>query len=268
MSFFYTLTPEMGWGDVVPEGWSRPTAVRLLILVGLTGVGKSSTVQALQEAGLDFELLPNRRAMADELVIGTIQTQWGEPRHPIHDRTERFAYTRRYRELYPAGIAHALSQLAINLPAMGNPAWWLFDGLRGEDEVRGAVELFPQAHFLLLEADDQTRVERLLQRGEAFDYVAGESGVGAEVAGFRLGELGDFLPATAVATLENLVHTGQVTPQELLAKVKIVRTERENYEVDTAVSALQTIAPDRTHQIDSTQHTPSQIAAWLIKRLT
>ena len=261
MTQFHRLTPDLGWGEPLPAGWRSTTAVSLLIFVGLTGVGKSSTVTALSEAGLDFELLPNRRAITDELIIGTVQAAWGQPRQAILDRVERFAYTRYYRQMHPGGMAHALSQLAVNSAGTGDPAWWLFDGLRGADEVKAAVPLFPQARFVVLQASDRTRIERLLRRADSFDQLEAGSvgGTGLDLETFRLGELGDFLPPTAVAHLENLVHTGHILPDEMLAKVKIVRTERENYDPDTAVSALQTLAPERTLVMDTEKLSPEEI---------
>jgi hypothetical protein len=41
----------------------------MLLLMGLTGVGKSTAVGALQSAGVPLTLLPNRRALTDALII-------------------------------------------------------------------------------------------------------------------------------------------------------------------------------------------------------
>lgn len=266
MTSFRRLTPHLGWGEPLPAQWQRLTAVRMLILVGLTGVGKTTTVKALETAGLDFKLLPNRRALTDELIIGIIQDQWGEPRYPIADRGERFAYTRQYRQKYPGGMAHALSQVAVNVEATGNPAWWLFDGLRGVNEIEAAVALFPQAHFLALHATDLTRIERLLHRADAFDTMAvAHHAEQAEM--FRLGERGDFLPPTAVTKLEQWVHDEQISAADLLAKVKIVRTERENYDPDTAVAWLKQRAPQRTLLMDTERLAPPEIATAVVNQL-
>ncbi len=91
--------------------------MELLILVGLTGTGKTTTVNALREVGLDFHLLPNRRAMTDEFIIGYLQKLDGDSVEVVRDRTERFAYTRRYREMFPGGMAWALREwLMVNDP--------------------------------------------------------------------------------------------------------------------------------------------------------
>ena len=80
----------------------------LLILVGLTGTGKTTTVNALRGVGLNFSLLPNRREITDEFIIGYLQKLDGEPVAPVTDRTERFVYTRRFREMFAGGMAEAL----------------------------------------------------------------------------------------------------------------------------------------------------------------
>lgn len=64
----------------------------LLVLVGLTGVGKSTLVEAL-----GFPRLPDRRALVDLYVL---------PRYgakPPIPREERFRLTRRFREEFPGG---------------------------------------------------------------------------------------------------------------------------------------------------------------------
>ena len=48
---------------------------------------------------------------------------------PVSDHGQRFAYTRRYRELYEGGMAHALTQLWVG---DGAPNLLVFDGLRGQ----------------------------------------------------------------------------------------------------------------------------------------
>jgi Mrp family chromosome partitioning ATPase len=53
------LAPRIGIGFSVSQGWLPLVDHPLLILVGLTGVGKSTVTVALSHAGVDFSLLPN-----------------------------------------------------------------------------------------------------------------------------------------------------------------------------------------------------------------
>lgn len=71
--------------------------VSLLVLVGLTGVGKSTLVEAL-----GLPRLPDRRELVDRYVL----PRYGaEPPIP---REERFRLTRRFREEFPGGVAEVL----------------------------------------------------------------------------------------------------------------------------------------------------------------
>src|SRR5258707_15609564 len=94
--------------EEAPPQFRPLTDFLLVILVGLTGVGKSTIIASLQER-LEFTLMPNRRKITDEIMIMSLQQQDGYPPPPVTDRVKRFEYTARCRARYPAGIAHALT---------------------------------------------------------------------------------------------------------------------------------------------------------------
>lgn len=88
----------------------------LLVLVGLTGVGKSTLVEAL-----GLPRLPDRRELVDRFVL----PRYGaEPPIP---REERFRLTRRFREEFPGGVAEVLARGYVPPKPL-----LLFDGLRGK----------------------------------------------------------------------------------------------------------------------------------------
>lgn len=242
----------------------------LLILVGLTGTGKTTTVNALRDAGLDFTLLPNRRMLTDELIIKHVQEVDNKPIEPITDRAERFAYTRRYRELFPGGMARALELSIVNgqlsIVNEEREPLLIFDGLRGENEVTHAVDLLPQARFLFLHASDGVRVRRLLMRGDVFDKVGnGDGGVETAV----LHTLADgILTDSELQSFLDEVETGEIRAADLHAKLTIVRTERQNYDPDKTLNALQTLASERLIFADTTRLTPMQIAEKTLKEIS
>lgn len=264
MSEFVELGDGVGIG-MPPRGWSPVAQRPLLILVGVTGVGKSTAVGALQAAGLRFDLLPNRRDVTDWVLIPAVQRMRGEPIEPVSDRTRRFALTRRYRERHPGGMAHALSQLCV--PAVSDDAdWLLFDGLRGENEVRAAAEALPRAWFLCLHAPDAVRVRRLLGRADAFDAV-GETGRGATAVG-NPSLTNDILTDAQVSALLADVDAGQFSLAQLEATLTIVRAERQNYDPDATLAALERCAPARTLRLDTAVHSPADLAQQIISALT
>lgn len=251
---------------VVSRPWIALADASLVILVGLTGVGKSTTLTALEAQGVTFSLLPNRRTLTDDILIPAVQQADGLPRQTITDRVARFQYTARYRELYPGGMAHALSRLAIDPQLMPVPR--LFDGLRGREEVMAAAELLPQSRFVVLEAADTVRLERLLQRGDAFDLVEGGAADQDVQAGLAaMPGIDGVFDAAARIQLARLPTRLGLSAEDLLQKVSIIVTERQNYDSQAALAFLQTLPAMRRLVVDTALMPPetvaAEIAAWL-----
>jgi len=185
----------------------------LLILVGLTGVGKSTLVEAL-----GLPRLPDRRELVDLYVL---------PRYgakPPIPREERFRLTRRFREEFPGGVAEVLARGYVPPAPL-----LLFDGLRGEEEVAYALKHLPKALFVVLHAREITRLKRLLARQDAFDRVAFSP---LEVE--KLKEL-----AQGVLAPEELEEALALAPaEEVLAKLKIVAEEKRNYDPEGPLRLL------------------------------
>ncbi len=261
------IAPGLGAGDA-PPGWRPLANAPLLILVGVTGVGKSATVDALGQIGVDFALLPNRRELTDQLIISHLQQQDGEPRTPVRDRQRRFDYTRRYRTRNPGGMAHVLARLWVD--PKRRSGLLLFDGLRGEEEVSYAAERLPQARFVVLDAPDVVRVQRLLGRDDAFDHMEdvapappARDDVDAHLRDFQALGVEEarhlFSPAEEQALLD-LARRGDVTAAELVAKLRIMVSERRNYDPAAAIVALENAAPDRTLVVDTVTNDPVAVA--------
>ncbi len=207
------------------------------ILVGVTGVGKSTTLEALHQLGVHFSSLPDRRVVTDAVIFG------GEK---ISDRESRFERTATYRQTHPGGMAQALEQIYVALAA---PI--LFDGLRGLNEVEYAAKAFPQARFIALDAPDLTRVERLLGRNDGFDAVQRRNTNLAQIAGIE-----NIFSVQEISQLEAI----KADPAELEAKVRIVVTERQNYDPKAANTFLQTLEPRRVLYQDTTLEPADKIA--------
>lgn len=203
-------------GQDAPEQSRRLAEMPLLILVGLTGVGKTSLLEHL-----GYPTLPDRRELVDRYVFPL----YGYAEKQL-DRSERFALTRRFRQEHPGGVAEIL------LGSRALPTWpLLFDGLRGEAEVSFALSHLPQSRFVVLEARDLTRLSRLLTRGDAFDRVRVEQDDLASLRELARGVLSE-------GELEEALRWNVPVP-ELTAKLKIVAEERKNYNPDGVRRALQ-----------------------------
>ena len=208
----------------------RVDAPDLLVVMGLTGVGKSTSVAALTDT---FTLLPNRRELTDALIIPAVQRADGLPLRAVSDRLERFELTRRYRELHPGGMVRALREYLHALGAHDGP--FVFDNLRGLDEARAAVQAFPNARFVLLDAPPLVRLSRLVGRHDPFDEVVAE-----------LKSTSFTAQLLAVDGLTNIldVHVlarwaAQGTPRgDLLKVARIIVSESQHYDMGAAADFL------------------------------
>lgn len=262
---FVEIAPGIGYGAPPTSGWIPIADCPLLIVVGVTGVGKSTTIAALNEREIPFTMLPDRRALTDDLIIARLQQADGVPVEREQDRARRFDYTRRFRAQFPGGMAHALAQLQIiESTAAGQ---LIFDGLRGSNEVEHAAQLLPLARFVALDAPDIVRVQRLLGRNDAFDQIQPGSHPPHAPASRTLPADGanELFSAAEIETLLRLVESGQVTEDDLRAKLQIVCAERRNYDPTETLEMLRNVATLRSLFIDTTRHTPAQ-AAWDILR--
>lgn len=206
-----------------------------IFLMGLTGVGKSTAVGALQSSGVPLTLLPNRRALTDALIIPEMQRAAGRPVQPVTDRLARFELTRRYRERYPGGMVHALSRYLEAHPDEGQETL-VFDNLRGLDEARAATQAFPNARFVLLDAPPPVRLLRLVGRHDRFDQVAAtrlENSSFAEQL-MALEGLGAVFDPYELARLE----ARGVPEGDLLNAVRIILEEAQHYDMTAAAAYL------------------------------
>ena len=140
----------------------------LLMLVALTGTGKSTTLKLLRQrlSGCSTAAIPSRREIADWIAIPTAQTLAGEPIVPLPDRKLRFAYTRKFAEHVPGGMAAAFSWLYV---ADDRDQVLLSEGIRGESEIRYALRHFPRWRIIELSLNPLTRLRRLSGRRDDFD---------------------------------------------------------------------------------------------------
>ena len=243
------LTPTVLVGQ--PQtGFVALSACPMLVLVGVTGVGKSATLRALQQLGLGFQALPDRREITDAVVFG------GER---ITDRAKRFERTAAFRRVNPGGMAQALEGISVAVPPP-----MLFDGLRGLAEVTHAARAFPLARFVALDAPDSVRVSRLLGRGDAFDAVDATGGSDASTLELlhAIDGVGAVFSSAQLGRLAALPHA----PSEIAAKVSIVVTERQHYDPLSSNAFLKALPGERALYADTALEpaaaVASRIAAW------
>lgn len=202
---------------------------------------------------LRCQLLPDRRTLTDRFIIPAVQREAGLPLTPVSDRRRRFEFSRRYRELNPGGMAQALAALSVAPEIEG---WLVFDGLRGAAEVTWAAAELPRARFLVLEAPDFIRLQRLISRRDPFDQV--KNAQDPKGGSFALGAAGRLFTPDEQKTLHEMIENGAVTPADLRAKLEIISSEKENYDAGSTHLALLQAAPERVLVVDTSQETPDR----------
>jgi predicted ATPase len=248
-------------GSTIPAGFRPLSDLEFVVLVGVTGVGKTTTLEALRSHGLSFTLLPDRRLVTDVVMIDALAGK------PVTDREERFYWTARYRETHPGGMAQAIGQLAVNPEVVRLPL--VFDGLRGLDEVSYAARQYTLARFVVLDAPDTVRVQRLLGRSDAFDQVRASSDRNALEGLQSIEGVRDVFSAAQLEQLAALERHG-LSSHEIIGKTRIVVTERRHYDPVAAREFLTQLEPERVLYVDTTAHNPDvvagRIAQWLEDR--
>jgi energy-coupling factor transporter ATP-binding protein EcfA2 len=236
--------------------WQSLSTLEFLVLVGVTGVGKTTTLEALRSVGLSLSLLPDRRLVTDVVMIDALAG------HPVSDREERFAWTAKYRELHPGGMAEAIGKLAVNLESLRPPL--VFDGLRGLEEVSYAANHYAKARFIVLDAPDTVRVQRLLGRSDAFDRMAIKHSNASTLE--QLASIPGVELVFSQIEIEQLANL-DLPASEIVAKCKIVVTERRNYDPIAAREYLRMLPGERVLYVDTTAFPPLEVAnrigAWL-----
>lgn len=247
--------------DAGTEGWGdRLTTRLLLVLVGLTGAGKSTTVERLVQGFPIAAMLPDRRALTDELILPMMT---GNP-EPVSDRLERFRLTAAFKERHSGGMGDVLQWLALPPGVPAGPI--LFDGLRGEAEVAAASTL-PQARFLVLQCAPEERLWRLCGRNDPFDRTAAgvsdPAAAGADAMRATLVDRGfdalvsdDVLDQVARALGER-----GVDPDMVSRGAAIICEEARHYDPDAAAAALTRLAGKRTLVVDTVANRPEEVCA-------
>jgi len=254
-----------------PTHYTPLTELSLLIMVGLTGAGKTTTLIALYKVGLVYSILPNRREVTDQIIITSLQQATGQPLQPVNDRIERFRYTAEYRAQNPGGMSHALSCLAVKSKDLDSRL--IFDGLRGLEEVEYAASYFPLARFIILDAPDMVRLSRLLTRGDSFDQGGAPINdmVSNDSLRHELAKIADIEAIFSPMQLNQIAHlpqTHQLEPVNIIKQTKVIVEERRNYDSHAAKDYLsQNLPAERVLLVDTAAHPPNEVATQMMRWL-
>ncbi len=140
-----------------------------IILVGGTGVGKTTLIDSLRKKYGEVEVI-NRRLLVDKHVIpayGNYLSAKDRPFDPM-DRTQRFDSTQWYIAQGNPGLGK-LVELELD---EAESEVVIVDSLRGVDEVRYAMDHI-EGMFVVLDASEEIRIKRMVGREDSFDQLQG-----------------------------------------------------------------------------------------------
>lgn len=212
----------------------------LVMLVALTGTGKSTTLELLSNKWSDD--IPTRREMADTLIIPSAQLALGEAIEPVSDREKRFFYTNAFRE----HISWGGSSLAYGSMYYQGDGPLISDGIRGTDEITYALTHFPSWRVIELWINPIERLHRISKRNDVFDVV--NTHVSSDLT---------FLPSEYRDLAQQKLLSGDIHKKAL----SIMAAEASSYGVMPFDIALH----DRHHLIIADMMSPQEVSQAIIK---
>jgi hypothetical protein len=254
--------PHISIDALAPEDWRPLAAYPLLIIIGLTGVGKSSALQRLVHGLAPIALLPDRRFLTEQQVVAPLQRQEHQMQRPV-SRLDRFPYVRQFLERHPGGMAEILTRITVD-PAQ-TPALFVFDGLRGPHEIAHALAHFPLARFAEFTAPPMLRLERLLARNDPHDQlaVAAQYDSGRSELTFASLGLPDAHGLFTAAEERVLCAQAAENPGRAIALQRVLAIMAQEYALyapDAAHTMLAALEPGRVAFIDTAKCTPGEAA--------
>lgn len=215
---------------------------QVMMLVALTGTGKSTTFETLAELSKDrvsdmMKIIPSRREVADWIAIPTAQALLGEPIEMVTDRVQRFHYTRTFAEHVSGGMAGAFSWVNVSKDYRGHI---LSEGIRGDNEIRYALENCHDWQIIELALHPIIRLKRLSLRDDVFDKAEGAGDV-------------SFLPDDMQEEARECLESGDITRKALT----IMRAESQSYGLFPFTEGDKY---EKYHCIDVDELTPKQVA--------
>ena len=137
----------------------------IVFIAGFSGTGKSTLVDGLN-MHLDSKIIPNRREITTKCIINpSIENFSIAPE--VNRRTERLNFVKKFKINNPEGVLYFFKKMYSKI----NFNSFVFDGIRGEEEIRSAINCFSNSRIIHLTASSSVRKQRLLKRADNFDII-------------------------------------------------------------------------------------------------
>lgn len=250
-----------------PRDWISVVDLPLVVLFGTTGVGKTTTLEVLDDLSCQWRRLPGRRLLTSRLIVEP-QLRGEALKEADLARLDRYRFVRSFRERFAGGMSTLLSGLAVDRQLW--PGTLVFDGLRGLAEAEHAVKQFPSARFLVLACPDFVRLKRLLARNDPHDRSVArdiESGVPssfAEVA--PKGLRGHFAPEEENELMQAM-RNGHFSVEDVRTKLDILDQDLRTHDPSGTRNLLESKYGHRSLVVDTSRTSPEEsgreILSWI-----
>ena len=209
----------------------------LVILVGVTGTGKSTGLELLTESfDKNVVLIPERRILTDHFILRPLMREQGLAERTL-TREERYPYLKQFRKDHPEGVAGILRQLALKKP-LESDQFLVFDGLRGLNEIDYALENFSNCHFLAFDTPYSVRILRLLERRDSHDNFIRENKSLDSVESI-LKKISNRLSKEELDSFKEAILSNKYHLDDLSHKVEVIEREELLYTPKSSLKRLQ-----------------------------
>ena len=154
------------------EGLPKLKDQQIFFIAGLSGSGKSTLLKKLQEKLIPLKEIPERRIVTEKGMIQPYASFFNL-KHQFNKREDRVQIVKNYKKNIPEGIVYVLKNICITKHVSNT---FIFDGIRGEEELNNVLMNFKNAKVIILNATKQTRLHRILGRNDPYDQLQNASG--------------------------------------------------------------------------------------------
>lgn len=151
------------------------TDQNIVFISGFTGSGKSTLLKKLAKNLHGFAEIPERRYITLKCIIEPYANYFNL-KHSFNKREDRIAIVKSYKKNIPEGIVFALKHIEITQDL---PKGFIFDGIRGEEELKKVLETFKKAKVIVLKASKEIRLNRILERNDPYDQISSSNNITA-----------------------------------------------------------------------------------------
>jgi deoxyadenosine/deoxycytidine kinase len=144
-----------------------------IIIAGFSGCGKSTLTKLLLGRLSNYYNIPERRILTDKFIINPLMEKYNLKENFLI-RKNRINLVNFFKNNTPEGIVYFLKNIYLSPLKYDG---YIFDGIRGDDEIKAALECFPNAKIIHLTASEEVRKERIYSRNDSFDYLSSKNEV-------------------------------------------------------------------------------------------